>query len=114
MVCAPRSKRYGSVQRVLPMTGGYAGPPCRTSSATSLCAPAVDALRATHERVDERVGDMTEHGTDRPIEQARRELVGQVELDLARIRPQRPEPPLAVEVAKRPILERDQDRGGWI
>ena len=67
-------------------------------------------LGAPDERVDERVRDVVEDGSDDGFDEPARELPVQVELHLARVLGERPEAPFAVKVAKRAILQRDDDR----
>ncbi len=67
-------------------------------------------LGAPDERVDDRAGDVPEHRADDLLQHVGRELVGELELDLARILGERVEPPFAVQVAERPVVEREDDR----
>ena len=57
---------------------------------------------------------MAEHRTDDLVEQIRREFVGEIEFDLAAMLAERLEAPFAVQVTKRPVLQRHDDRIGRV
>ena len=62
------------------------------------------------ERVDERLRDVVEHAADHRFEDVRREFVGELELDLARILGKGTEPPLAMQVMERAVEKTLTDR----
>ena len=67
----------------------------------------VDRFGAADERIDERVRDVAEHRAHDPFEQVCREFVGECQLDLAGVGREREEAPLAVQVPKRAVAQRD-------
>jgi len=65
-------------------------------------------LRALYKRIDEGVGDVTEHRPHGLLDQPAGKFVVHVELDLAGRVAQRGEIPGAVEMGERPVGEADQ------
>ena len=70
----------------------------------------VDGFGAANEGVDERAGDMREHGPDDLFQHVRGEFVRELEFDFAGIRRERVKPPFAVQMAKWAAVERHDDR----
>src|SRR5256886_13521417 len=70
-----------------------------TVTGVQTCALPISA----HKRVDERVSDVAEHGTDQPFQDRSGKLVMELELHLARRRRQRAKPPRAVRSEERRV-----------
>src|SRR5258708_7940382 len=69
----------------------------------------IDALGSPHERIDEGMGNVTEHGSDQPGQHRRGELIVQFELDLASGGSEGKKPPRPAEPTKRALSQLDGD-----